>query len=71
VAAGKEGQGSAVPRLERPTTGYCPQEDLCVCESSDPQATKAIPFAWLRRGPNAKPIEAQTPTMRAVHDRRL
>ena len=47
--------GLAVPRLKRPTTGYCPRARTRACEISAPTPlasktpVKQIPFAWLRR----------------------
>ena len=53
---------SAVARLKRPITGYCPRAKTRACESSDPAPfasktpVKQIPFAWLRRWPSATAV---------------
>src|SRR5271155_3027307 len=59
--------GSAVARLKRPTTGYWPGAKTVALESSDPLPlaskvpVKQMPFAWLRRWPNAGPPGGASP----------
>src|ERR1700679_2930345 len=53
--------GSAVARLNRPTTGYWPRTKTCAWESAEPTPlesnvpVKQMPLAWLRRWPSAGP----------------
>src|SRR5580658_520863 len=53
--------GSAVARLNRPTTGYWPGTNTCALESAEPLPfasnvpVKQMPLAWLRRWPSAGP----------------